>query len=163
MRLAATLETIDGDTGERSPRRLVALRGTLRDPGEAPHEIAIVDVSDSGFLAELPEGAGLPIEARVRVAATLLGTHEAVVVRRDGALHGFAFARPLDGGIADTLQGEQPSTVTPFPGVVLPAPSTSAATRPALSPRASLGLMLAISAGLWGALAIAVFATAALV
>lgn len=152
MRLAATLTTLE--TGRGSERQPVALRGTLRDAADAPSEIAIIDISESGFLAELPAGTELPVDARVRVAATPLGTHDAVVVRRDGDCYGFAFARALRPGLAQALDGEQPSTITPFPGQRRPSPAMAAeAPAAALSPRASLVLMIGISAAIWAGLA----------
>jgi hypothetical protein len=159
MRLAATLTTLDFATAERgSARQPVALRGTLRDGGDAPSEIAIVDVSESGFLAELPAGIDLPLDAQVRIAATLLGIHNAVVVRRDGRSYGFAFVRPIGRDVVGGLDAEQPSTVTAFPGRApatfsVALPERPAPSRTGLSPRASLAIMLGVSAGLWLALA----------
>lgn len=152
MRLAATLTKLGTERG--SPRQTVNLRGTLRDADDAPSEIVILDVSESGFLAELPASAALALDTRVRVAATMLGAHEAVVVRRDGALHGFAFARPLGPDAVIGLDGEQTSSVTRFPGVSLPVPPQADVVMPGrLSARASLGIMIAIALGLWLSLA----------
>lgn len=162
MRLAATLMVRDDITpGDGTPagasigareadRQPVALRGTLRGYDAAPRDVVILDISTSGFLAELPIGTALADGTRVRVAAAPFGAQEAVVVRQDERCHGFVFARPLDPATLDGVDGEQPSSIALFPGAPLPVPIVP---DKAISARASLALMVAISLGLWLALA----------
>ncbi len=155
MRLAATLTTM-----RDAARQPVALRGTLRDPGEMPRDVVILDVSVSGFRAELPGDVTIEPGTRVRIAASAFGVHEAIAVRGDEAGgYGFAFARPIAPAALEGLDGEQPSSVRPFPIVPLlfpaavdPAPAL-ASDRPRISARASLAIMIGISCALWIVLA----------
>lgn len=151
MRLAATLTTV-----RDAARQPVELRGTLRDAAALPRDVVILDVSTSGFRAELPGDATIEPGTRVRIAASSLGVHEAIAVRGgDGAGYGFAFTRPLAALAVDGLDGEQPSTVTPFPQSPLPAGPAIDAVAPAadatpkISARASLAIMIVVSCGLW--------------
>ena len=145
MRLAATLTTM-----RDAARQPVALRGTLRDPGALPRDVVIVDVSTSGFRAELPDDVTIAPGTRVRIAASSLGVHEAVAVRGDeGGGHGFAFTRPLAAPALADLDREQPSTVTPFPASPAPVAALAIDARPPISARASLAIMVCISCGLW--------------
>lgn len=147
MRLAATLTTM-----RDAARQPVELRGTLRDGGELPRDVVILDVSTSGFRAELPGDVTIEPGMRVRIAASSLGVHEAIAVRGgEGAGYGFAFTRPITVG---SLDGVQPSTVTPFPTAPLPSPpivepAAAAAERPRISARASLAIMVGLSCALW--------------
>ena len=161
MRLAATLTPM-----RDAARVAVALRGTLRDHDHAPHEVTILDLSSTGFLAELPEGTQVEPGMRVRIATTPLGAHEAVAVRHGDGCYGFAFVRPIAGEALAAAQGEQTSSVFPFPiaadaaaampGMVA-APAFAAEPEAAISARASLVLVTALSAGLWGLLAAALW------
>lgn len=151
MRLAATLTTM-----RDAARQPVELRGTLRDSSELPRDVVILDVSTTGFRAELPADVTIEPGMRVRIAASSLGVHEAVAVRGgEDEGYGFAFARPI---MLNDLDGAQPSSVTPFPGAPLPAMpaadiAAAPAGRPRISARASLAIMVGISCALWLALA----------
>jgi hypothetical protein len=145
MRLAATLSPRRG-----AMRRVIGMAGTMRAADDAPCDIAILDISPTGFLAELPDGVALEPGATVRVAAIGLGRLPAVVVRSEGRRHGFAFARPMYAPLIDAL-GSQPSNVAPlFAGA--PAVGRSWQT--------SLTLMGGAGAGLWSALALLLYLTA---
>ena len=161
MRLAATLTTM-----RDAVRQPVELRGTLRDPGELPRDVVILDVSVSGFRAELPGDVTIEPGTRVRIATSAFGVHEAVAVRgSEGGSYGFAFTRPIARKALTGLDGEQPSSVTPFPraqpAVPAAAEPSQADDRPRISARASLAIMVGISCALWIVLA-AVVAMASL-
>lgn len=153
MRLAATLTTM-----RDAARQPVELRGTLRDPGEMPRDVVILDVSVTGFRAELPGDVAIEPGTRVRIAASAFGVHEAIAVRSDeGGSYGFAFVRPVAPAALAALDGEQPSSITPFPiaSMLVPAAAEaqSALDRPRISARASLAIMVGISCALWVVLA----------
>jgi hypothetical protein len=163
MRLAATLTTM-----RDAARQPVELRGTLRDPGELPRDVVILDVSASGFRAELPDDATIQPGTRVRIAASAFGVHDAIAIRSDdGGAYGFAFTRPLPSAALQGLSQEQLSSVTPFPIVARPSPvaampAVQADAPPRISARASLAIMIGISCGLWIALATVVAAASLL-
>ena len=155
MRLAATLTTM-----RDAARQPVAVRGTLRDSGERPCDVVILDVSTSGFRAEVPRDVAIEPGTRVRIAASAFGVHDAIAVRNEeGGSYGFAFTRAIPPAMLERLAGEQPSTVMPFPGVARSTPATApvapatvplpAAERATISARASLAIMVAISCALW--------------
>lgn len=149
MRLAATLTTV-----REATRRPMALRGTLRDPDDAPCDVVILDASLSGFLAEFPDGLIMEPGTRVRVAATPLRAREAIVVRQDGRQHGLVFVRPLSPSALHALGADQPSNVTRLPVGPAALHPDGGDDRHAgrISARASLALMLGISVAQWLAL-----------
>jgi hypothetical protein len=154
MRLAATLTTM-----RDAARQPVELRGTLRDPGELPRDVVILDVSVSGFRAELPGDVTIEPGTRVRIAASAFGVHEAIAVRggEEGG-YGFAFTRPIAPAALSDLDGDTRSSVTPFPNpplpfAAIPALEAVADEMPRISARASLAIMVGISCALWIALA----------
>lgn len=150
MRLAATIKPVRG-----ALRRAISLPGTMRDRANRPCDIDILDISASGFLAELGVGSMIEPGARMAVSATAIGRREAVVVRREGRRCGFVFAQPLPPGIVETL--------TPYVGNVEPlfvASAGAASDVRRLSPRVSLALIAAIAGGLWSMLALLLYLTA---
>jgi hypothetical protein len=146
MRLAATLTP-----GRGALRRAIRLAATMRGQDDGAVDVTILDVSTTGFLAELPDGLSLETGTRACVAVAPIGRHGAIVVRREGRRHGFAF-----------LQSLPPATVAaldPDASNVEPLFAVSAAP-PARSPRASLVLAGVAGAGLWIVLALLLYITA---
>lgn len=153
MRLAAKISPM------RAERRGAALRATLRETPDLPRDIEIVDLSNTGFLAELPEGVAITPGTSVRVAAAPIGSHVAFVVRNEGRRHGFAFQRPLARGMLDRIDSIDADTVVPFAaGQGAAFPVAHDITRP--SARSSLAIMTGVSLLLWGTLASLLLATA---
>ncbi|WP_419828140.1 PilZ domain-containing protein [Sphingomonas sp.] len=146
MRLAATLTP-----GRGALRRAIRLAATMRGQDDGAVDVTILDISTTGFLAELPADLGLAVGVRVRVAVARLGPHAAVVVRQAGRRHGFAFLQPLPHAMVAALDPDA-SNVEPL------FPTPSMAVGP--SPRTSLLLAGSAGAGAWTILALLLYLTA---
>jgi hypothetical protein len=76
-----------------APRSTVAIPALLRIPGAARFDIALLDLSTTGFRCET--FYGMTIGERVFVTIPTFAPFEAVIAWRDVFTYGCAFQRPL--------------------------------------------------------------------
>jgi hypothetical protein len=147
MGVPAHLRVLD----RSSPRREVQIDGTIR-PSDAPIDITITDLSETGFGAVLDD---LPLEhgAYVAIGTQSLGVRNARVIWSEGARHGFEFVVPLRP--ADVIEAKDADNV-----VAIGAPSHAAIFEPPFpDPEVAkwpgwirVTLILALGAAGWAAL-----------
>lgn len=106
-----TFAQLRNDSRRLGERRATRDASTLRNPGNEPIDVTVLNLSVSGFAVECARA--LPIGARVSLGLPGNGTHPAWVVRREGATYGCEFFEPIPGALVSSAFAE--STVATMP------------------------------------------------
>lgn len=94
-------ESIEGEENRQALRKSVKMKAHLRDRGQTRFEIAVTDLSMSGFRAE----TSFTLWPGTAVWLTIPGLAplEAVVAWREKFRYGCAFAKPLHPAVFDHI------------------------------------------------------------